>query len=362
MRSSNKLAKLLLALSLPAWATASLAQANVTLYGIIDLNLSQFQSGGRIGGTKLRTVSDGHTNGLNGSRWGIRATEDLGGELRAGAVLEGGILADTGTQAQGGRAFGRQAFVSLAHTAWGELRLGRQYATHDLVLLNNNPFTNGMLLNPGLAVTNAGRPLPQQIDASRIDNMVQYASPAVAGTTLRLQAAPGEGSSDRFHGMMLSHSGGPLALAAGYEWNKDRSTGRSTNKVLTLAGNYDFSNFKLFGGYQKATDLTTNAGSVTGATNLLVTGPMSFTANELKVSTLGVSIPWGQWLLGTNFVQTTYQNASGTSATLGKLGLGVRYALSKNTFIYAAVGRATGDLKEYITQSQVVQAGVRMAF
>ena len=100
--------KLSLMAALLAAAASAHAQSNVTLFGLIDLNLSRYSPGSRSNGAGLTAMNDGHTNGLNGSRWGIRANEDLGGGLKASVVIESGVLADTGNLGQGGRGFGRQ--------------------------------------------------------------------------------------------------------------------------------------------------------------------------------------------------------------------------------------------------------------
>src|SRR5689334_4420243 len=77
------------------------------------------------GSGSVAKVSNG---GLSPSRWGLRGSEDLGSGLKAAFVLESGFSPDTGVSLQGGRLFGRQAFVSLASAGAGEIRLGRQYA------------------------------------------------------------------------------------------------------------------------------------------------------------------------------------------------------------------------------------------
>src|SRR5258708_449121 len=50
---------------------------------------------------------------LQGSRWGLRGAEDLGGGLKAIFTLESGFDVMTGQSQQGNRLFGRQAFGGL---------------------------------------------------------------------------------------------------------------------------------------------------------------------------------------------------------------------------------------------------------
>lgn len=343
-------------------ACAAHAQSSTTLYGLIDLNVTHFRAGAPAGGATTTAMTDGTSTGLNGSRWGIRAVEDLGGGLRAGAVAEAGVLANSGASAQGGRAFGRQIFVWLASDGIGELRLGRQYSMHDRQQGQSNPFSNGLWLNPGFGVTNMGKGLPQFIDAPRIDSMVQYLPPEIGGLSANVAYAPGANVNDTYYGLAASYATGPVYAGITHEWNTDVKSHDRTNKVTQVVGNYDFGVIKLLAGAQRAEHLTTSPGNVGALTNLTVTGATSFTATKLNAYTIGIAIPVGQLLLGPNFTRTKYVSAAGQSQTLGRLGLGVTYALSKKTFIYTSVATATGDLKGYVTQGREFQLGLRHAF
>jgi predicted porin len=345
-------------------AVSAHAQSNITLFALVDLNVTQSKAGTQAGGGRLTAMNDGTVNGLNGSRWGVRASEDLGDGLRAGVHLESGVLADTGALAQGGRGFGRQAFVFLSSASAGELRLGRQYILEDSVMGQSNPFGNALVNNPGTSVTNMGRNLPLWLNAPRADNVVQYQTPSFGGATLAGQYAPGEGTADRFYGSRVAYAAGPLSAAVSYEWNKPRAGGSDTNKSLTLGANYNFGAAKLLGGYQSNKNLTTVSvnGAASGVSNLIVTGPISFTARDSSGYTLGVEVPLGLYLIGANYTAMKYESAAGQSQTMGKAALAARYALSKNSYLYAGASLATGDLKGYISQKRVLQAGMRTAF
>ncbi len=103
------------------FATAAHAQSSVTLYGLIDAGITYTNN------------QHGHSNwqettgSVNGSRWGLRGAEDLGGGLKAIFTLENGFGINDGTLKQGGREFGRQAFVGLSSNQFGSVTLGRQY-------------------------------------------------------------------------------------------------------------------------------------------------------------------------------------------------------------------------------------------
>jgi len=345
-------------------AGAAHAQSSVTLYGLVDLAVDNYKAGEKAGGTSVWKLNDGVVNGLNGSRWGVRVNEDLGGGLKAGAVLEGGLSADTGALGQGGLAFGRQVFVSLSSSTLGEVRLGRQYILEDSTMGLTNPSGNAAVNNQGTPVTNMGKALPFWLNAPRANNVVQYQTPTLGGFYAAAQLAPGEGTTDRFHGVKLAYSAGALNTALSYEWNKSRSTGDNTNKSLTVGANYNFGPVKLLGGIQRNSELTTTAGNgaFTGA-NLIVTDAAgAFTAGKINGYTLGAEIPTGAMTWGINYSGVKYESVSGQTATLGKAAFAGRYGLSKNTFLYAGVSFSTGDLKDYITEERVVQAGLRMAW
>src|ERR1700739_2517468 len=106
--------------ALGAFACGAHAQSSVTLYGIVD---EGFNINTNAGGKHLYNLSSGV---LQGSRWGLRGTEDLGGGLSAIFVLENGFDVNTGKLGQGGLMFGRQAYVGLS-SRYGTVTLGRQY-------------------------------------------------------------------------------------------------------------------------------------------------------------------------------------------------------------------------------------------
>ena len=345
-------------------AGAAQAQSAVSLYALIDLNVTRYKAGGKAGGDTQTVMNDGTVNGLNGSRWGVRGTEDLGGGLKAGVVLEGGVLADTGSLAQGGRGFGRQAFVSLSSTNLGELRLGRQYILEDSVMGLSNPFGNALVNNPGTGVNNMGKALPLWLNAPRADNVFQWQSPRWGGFSVAGQWAPGEGTADRFSGVKAAYGIGAFNAALSYEWNKARIGGDRSNQSLTFGANYDFGVVKVLGGFQDNRKLATGSGNgaASGVSNLVVTGPITFNMRETRGYTLGAEVPIGLTTLGVNHTQVRYESATGQQQDLGKFALSARYALSKNTFLYAGGSISTGDLKNYISQKTVLQAGLRTAF
>lgn len=115
-------------------------RSSVSLYGYLDTGIEHLTN---VQGAGSLTRMPGLT-GTAPSRWGVRGSEDLGGGLSATFALESGFGVDSGTLNQGGRGFGRQAWVGL-NGAWGSVSLGRNYtmlywALIDADLIGPNAF------------------------------------------------------------------------------------------------------------------------------------------------------------------------------------------------------------------------------
>ena len=113
---------------------AASAATDVSIYGVVDL-YGAYQRGDR---TEVRLDS----GGLSGSRLGFSASHDLPGGLKALGRLEAGVAADNGMSTQGGRTWGRQAWVGLAG-GFGTVMLGRQYTPNFVGLATDDPFDAG---------------------------------------------------------------------------------------------------------------------------------------------------------------------------------------------------------------------------
>ena len=110
----TKMTRIALAALAVMGATTAMAQSSVTLYGRINTTVERQ----KIGDQSNTVMQD------NNSRWGIRGTEDLGGGLKAGFILESGFKSDTGAgSAAGGMTFGRQSELNLSGN-FGMVRLG----------------------------------------------------------------------------------------------------------------------------------------------------------------------------------------------------------------------------------------------
>src|SRR5215469_4261582 len=87
-----------------AASNVALAQGSVTLYGILDTGIEYVTHANRAGDSVVRMPG---ITGEMPSRWGLRGTEPLGGNLSTIFVLESGFNVRGGDSGQGGRLFGR---------------------------------------------------------------------------------------------------------------------------------------------------------------------------------------------------------------------------------------------------------------
>lgn len=158
----GNLVRLMAGLGLTAAGAAAQAQSpSVTIYGIVDVAVEHVTDVGAAGSGLNRMAS---LTGSLPSRIGLRGSEELGGGLRAVFTLEQGFAPDSGVLGQGGRSYGRQAFVGLSGP-WGTVSLGRQYTMLFWSMLDAD------ILGPHLHGSSS---LDSYIPNARADNAVAY--------------------------------------------------------------------------------------------------------------------------------------------------------------------------------------------
>lgn len=149
--------------ALLAFAGAANAQSSVTLYGVADAGieyLNHVPNAAKESSSLVRMTS----GNIAGSRWGIRGVEDLGGGLKGVFLLEGGVALDTGAAGQGGRLFGRRAYVGL-DTRYGQITMGR----HHNLMFDMSIAYDPMFFAPKYSAFSHDASL-----AGRADNAVKY--------------------------------------------------------------------------------------------------------------------------------------------------------------------------------------------
>src|SRR6195952_2928117 len=209
-----------LSLALLGTAGAAQAQNSVTLYGVVDSGIGYVHNAS--GNEKLVGMINGN---LSGDRWGMKGQEDLGGGLKAIFQLENGFDVGTGRLNQGGREFGRQAFVGLTGDNVGTVTLGRQYdPLVDMVQgLTADNYWASVMGTPG--------DVDNYDNSSRVSNAVKYVSPNYAGLQFEGLYGFSNGAGTTGQGQTWSgavtYNNGPLGLAAGYYYTSNPSAGRS---------------------------------------------------------------------------------------------------------------------------------------
>ena len=299
-----------LAVSAVAAGAASAQTANVTLYGVIDTYLASERVSAQ-GTTPSSNVTVLNAGGLSGSRWGLRGSESLGGGMNAIFTLENGFDSSTGGLNQGGRLFGRRAFVGL-NGGFGQVQVGRDYSPNFWVMLNSDDTFGGGLTGFS-AVANLGGFFANTL---RQDNQVQYITPNMGGLTMRAAWALGEvaGGTNRSRtfGVNAEYKNGPIYAGIGFSDQKN-ALGTASNKQFVLGATYNFGVAYVGGTYMEN---KTEAGSKT------------------KVPVVSVTVPFGASRIGAQYGQA--KNGSSKADTFGFI---FENDLSKRTTVYAVAGQ-----------------------
>jgi predicted porin len=313
--------KTLIALAVLATSGAAMAQSTFTLYGIADANVEHIKGNGSI-----NRLSSG---GLNGSRFGLRGSEDLGGGLKGVFQIENGFTIDNGQLAQGGRLFGRQAYLGV-EGSFGTVRLGRQYSSIGNVadMVGTKPY-DVLAVTKTLSGGNNGGTLT---DVYRVDNAATYRTPSLSGFTAEVQyslTTNGAESSSK-DGRALSFNGiyanGPIRAALGYialdDVNAAIVGNQKRSELLVVAG-YDFGVTNLTG-YMTETEVGTASAKA---------------PSKMNVYGLSAAFPMGAITLTPGVAMA--QDVNGGQSTAKEEAifytLQAKYDLSKRTALYSNI-------------------------
>ncbi len=390
--------KSLIALAaLSAFATAAQAQSSVTVYGVLDIGVSEVKndttvrSSGQTTSAKISNTGNGDGS-LATSRLGFRGTEDLGQGRKANFQLEYDLTdAGTGsTRADGSTAalntgatfanFGaRYSWVGLEDAKLGQLRLGQQETTMHSV------YTAGLAGSANNAIgsvysssdtvnsisNNDARIRPYDVFVSRA---ITYISPSISGVRFEVQSANYNTSAgttgavtdlrNSLNAASLKYSFGKLNLAAAVQQTKVDSSATANSQTKrtseALTANYDFGAVRAFGAY--ATDKVENHAGL---------------LRDTKTTELGLQLPMGK----TTFWASAFDGSrdgistgtditgSGANANADVSGyqVGVRNDLSKRTALYAIVGQqqikgTQSNTTNSKVKSEGMSVGVRHSF
>ncbi|RIX82060.1 porin [Acidovorax cavernicola] len=364
---------------------SSWAQSSVTLYGVVDVSVSHYQTRSRLRAGQPSalpvapfaapgTISQSATKLASGahtpSLLGFRGQEDLGGGWAAGFWLESTLTPDDGAQALG--AFDRRSTVSLSGSV-GELRLGRDYVPTYWNLTVFDPFgTVGVganLWNPiGTGLTTSHGKSPANLmpfdNYVRASNSVGYFLPGNLGgfygqVMYSLHESPKQSGvshspskGGRNVGGRFGYQHGPLNLAIAYqEDTKDDLGGfdKDRLKILNAGVSYDFNVVKLFGQLSQIRDERSkmDVAHLGG-----IPYPFRNESNgKYTGGLIGITAPVGPGLIRASYSRVNYAapravNAlnpatwlQDNDARIEKFAVGYVHNLSKRTALYATIAR-----------------------
>ncbi|MFM0077054.1 porin [Paraburkholderia sediminicola] len=343
---------LAVALGLATFSGIAAAQNSVTLYGVIDVGILYVNNAK--GGKQWSEAPAG----LQGNRWGLKGSEDLGGGLKAIFTLENGFFVNTGALAQGGAEFGRQAFVGLS-SPMGTVTLGRQY---DSIVDYVVPMKAGGTTAGGYA--NHPGDLDNTGNDYRVNNSVKYVSPSFNGLSFSGVFSPGgvagNFAQNRVYSVGAGYKQGPLQLGAAYLVARNPNFSYYSNNPSSSATGNNLSSVVAFSGYASAQTLQI-VGAAGGYTFGTATAQILYTNVQFQNFQPGATLnPQGlrgkaifnTWEANFNvlprpdiLVGVSYAYTRGSDVTSGNAGgvnyhqlhLGVDYFLSKRTDVYAVV-------------------------
>lgn len=296
-------------------AAAGVAQAQVTIYGLVDMSYGKnladdsatptrkadFHSGG----------DDNSGQGNSTTRLGVKGSTDLGSGIKGNFRFETAGITSNGEV--GGPVaqpfFNRQAWLG-ASGSFGEVRLGRQDSVPFQVM---GVFDFNGQANMASALGNS-LVAPWMAPRGRQSRSLQYIAPAIGDLTLQAGFQP-EDSTNPATKANVSAAGrytlGPLVVGAAFE-TKRTDTGKDFKSV---AVSYDFKVVKVMGSYA-------DSGSVTGG-------------GSGKGVGLGIVAPVAGFNIGGHFAKNTDDLNKITA-----IEFFINREILKNTYAYFDYGRA----------------------
>ena len=332
MKKLNAITVALLGACACGTCISAYAQSGVTLYGVLDSSVAYTSNVNAAGDSQVKMPT---LTGSLPSRFGFKGVEDLGGGLQAIFALESGFGVDTGIAGQGGRLFGRQAWVGLKGR-YGSVMLGRQMNMSFWATQKSD------IMGPALfSISSLDLYLPN----ARSDNAIGYLgtfSDVTVGATYSL-------------GRDGSAAGGPAATGCAGEV---AGNAKACRQITALLG-YDTGRYGATASYDI---LHGNAGAANGLTSSRhfdrrVIASAYAMAGQLKIGGgiidrtiraatgpvdsqllyFGAAYPLAPALVLDGQLAKLAVKASANDSTLATARL--TYHLSKRTAIYGAIGR-----------------------
>jgi predicted porin len=363
---NKKLVAVAVAGMLAAPLAAHAQTANVTLYGIVNINY-ELINGKQVDGSNpnVSRVSS------NSSRLGVRGTESLGGGLNAIFQIEAGVATDTGGSSAIGAATttnrlgsttnslaGRETFAGL-QGSWGTFKIGNFLAPYDSMhpIFGNVPtyttsiFSTAALWAQGPSTTDNGG-----MD-NRLGNSMRYDSPVWNGfngsaqiSVMDSSGVTNQNSGDHIqelrHAYISSMAGfynnGPFQGGLAWQHNEKIRGPNLDDDGITVAAAWNFGVIRIGGVYEYTRYQTFALG---GGTNDLkrnffgISGTMPFGPGAAYAF-------WGRANNGSGSAPdgTRVGNlARGDNTASNQYELSYTYPLSKRTQVYTGYVKIAND-------------------
>ncbi|GGC29769.1 porin [Paraburkholderia caffeinilytica] len=316
------------------------AQSSVTLYGVIDTGVEYVTN---IGSQKSSSVHVPSLTASLPSLWGLRGKEDLGGGLSAVFVLESGFAPGTGSLNQGGRLFGRQAYVGLSGQ-WGKLTVGRQYSQIFWATLTGDTLAPNIYaaadLDPYLTQPRADNSITYTFTSAGLTAAASYSFGRDAVDSAPAGGCAGQSPTDwracKSISAMLKYDAGRWGAAAAFDRNYG---GGGTGSALPLSSQTDTR--ALIDGYVKFGNATFGAGFQHRINHGAQTPTISDATSNywwiggsyLPIPTIGLDAQFGRITVGSH-------DAGGSV-----IAARVMYFLSKTTSVYVTAGHVFNERK-----------------
>jgi len=276
-------------------AFSGLAQADgssVTLYGIVDAGfMTQSKTPAAASayttapaGTLPGTLSGGSATGfVDGqilpSIYGIKGTDDLGGGMKAGFQLEGGLSTSNGTHNSPGvlqsQIFGREAKVTLGGD-WGTIGAGLQV----------DPALVAAIGTEARGMTDSLSSLEHWIIGTFLNGSVAPATGSGVGVSL-------QGGIFDANSLSYTYAGNGLYVGALYGFGGIAGS-TSANRQLSLGVSYNIAGFTVAGGY-----VNDKAATVAPA----------YTGNSSVIDHIGVGYAVGPFAVRLQYAEFKYNNS-----------------------------------------------------
>ena len=379
--------KLLAGVIAPCFAAPVLAQSSVQIYGIADAGIMKTQ------GETAKIVS-----GIaDGSRLGVKGTEDIGGGYKAIFNLEARVELDTGSQTpalvnnndgayllrgmgslgpdlldklrEGLRTngltavnpekalFDRTAMVGLI-TPVGAVLIGRMYTPGYEVFAASDTFETGTAGTWGGVTGGTGGFSSLGADI-RSQKSIQYriATPSGFGASV-MYGAKGSGYAGRynkFYGAAATYKANGFDIGIGHNRGYDQNDNKSLT-TTTIGGSYTMGDFKFFAGYHDQKNLHSavlrdyidnwdqrvapqlaplGAPTATALRTVFVNNITNNTQIDANGLQLGLHYRIGAGRVMASVARQNDRTASNSDATL--VAVGYDYNLSKRTDVYTVL-------------------------